>query len=67
MRRVIEQKVKNENIAVLDVTPSAKGKAIMVYGKSGVKGDSGAKALGGLSTDPGDPVTKDMIIEGTIP
>lgn len=41
--------------------------AITAYGESGIKGDSGAQALGGKPMDPGGPVTHEDIVEGRIP
>jgi hypothetical protein len=43
------------------------GDVITGYGPSGVKGESGAKALGGSPTDPGNPVTHDDIVNGRVP
>lgn len=44
-----------------------KGQAITSYGPSGPRGESGASIHGGSSTDPGLPITHDMIINGQIP
>ncbi|WP_424921060.1 MULTISPECIES: hypothetical protein [unclassified Streptomyces] len=46
---------------------SEAGQAVTAYGPSGVKGDSGAAALGGKATDPGRPVTHEDIVQGKIP
>ncbi len=46
---------------------SAQGQAITAYGSSGIKGESGATALGGKPTDPGAPVTHEDIVNGRIP
>lgn len=43
------------------------GPKIMGYGPSGIKGDSGAAALGGAANDTGAPITDAMIKNGTIP
>jgi hypothetical protein len=59
--------LKNGDVAIVEVTGSAKGNVITAYGKSGIKGESGAKALGGLPEDSGAPVTEQMILAGTIP
>jgi hypothetical protein len=59
--------LKDGDIVIAEAVGSEKGQAITAYGKSGIKGDSGAKALGGLPTDPGEPVTELMVLEGKIP
>ena len=46
---------------------SEAGQTVTAYGPSGVKGDSGAAALGGKATDPGRPVTHEDIVQGKIP
>lgn len=43
------------------------GNVITAYGPSGIKGESGAEALGGLPTDPGEPITHADVVEGRIP
>ncbi|MGW0667769.1 putative T7SS-secreted protein [Streptomyces sp. NPDC002746] len=43
------------------------GNAITAYGPSGVLGDSGARATGGLPTDVGTPITHADIVDGKIP
>ncbi|MGL4597458.1 MAG: hypothetical protein ACRCYO_08025 [Bacteroidia bacterium] len=58
---------KNGNVAIVEATGSARGNVITAYGKSGTKGQSGANALGGLPTDPGQPITIEMITNGNIP
>ncbi|MGW2382649.1 putative T7SS-secreted protein [Streptomyces sp. NPDC001658] len=58
---------KDNDIAVVYGPGSKQGQAITAYGESGIKGDSGAKALGGSPTDPGSPVTHDDIVQGRIP
>ncbi|MGW4028851.1 putative T7SS-secreted protein [Streptomyces sp. NPDC004838] len=59
---------RKDNDIVVAYGPSAKqGQAITAYGESGIKGDSGVKALGGSPTDPGNPVTHEDIVQGRIP
>lgn len=58
---------KDNDIAVIYGPGSKQGQAITAYGESGIKGESGAKALGGSPTDPGAPVTHDDIVQGRIP
>lgn len=59
---------RKENDIVVAYGPGSKqGQAITAYGDSGIKGDSGVKALGGSPTDPGKPVTHEDIVQGTIP
>jgi hypothetical protein len=43
------------------------GNVITGYGPSGIKGESGAAALGGAAGDAGQPITDAMITGGTIP
>ncbi|MFF9062414.1 putative T7SS-secreted protein [Streptomyces sp. NPDC014882] len=58
---------KDNDIAVVYGPGSKQGQAITAYGESGIKGDSGAKALGGSPSDPGKPVTHEDVVEGRIP
>ncbi|MFG3266544.1 putative T7SS-secreted protein [Streptomyces bobili] len=58
---------KDNDIAVVYGPGSKQGQAITAYGESGIKGESGAKALGGSPSDPGKPVTHEDIVEGRIP
>jgi hypothetical protein len=58
---------KDGNLVVLDGTGSARGNAITAYGPKGIKGDSGAQALGGQPTDPGGYISHDDIVNGRIP
>ncbi|MFF3000558.1 putative T7SS-secreted protein [Streptomyces sp. NPDC057950] len=58
---------QGEDIVVTEGPGSTQGQAVTAYGPSGVKGDSGAQALGGRPTDPGPPVTHEDIVEGRIP
>lgn len=45
----------------------AQGNVITSYGPGGPRGESGTAIYGGKSTDPGLPITSDMILKGTIP
>jgi hypothetical protein len=56
-----------EDIVVTDGPGNTQGQAITAYGPPGVKGESGAEALGGSPTDPGSPVAHEDIVEGRIP
>ncbi|MFC5955401.1 putative T7SS-secreted protein [Streptomyces pratens] len=58
---------KDNDIAVVYGPGAKQGQAITAYGESGIKGDSGAKALGGSPSDPGKPVTHEDVVEGRIP
>ncbi|MET8828240.1 putative T7SS-secreted protein [Streptomyces sp. NPDC004610] len=58
---------QGEDIVVTHGPGSQAGQAITAYGPSGVRGDSGAAALGGKPTDPGGPVTHEDIVNGRIP
>ncbi|MEV4944200.1 putative T7SS-secreted protein [Streptomyces sp. NPDC053755] len=58
---------KDNDIVVAYGPGSKQGQAITAYGDSGIKGDSGAAALGGKPTDPGKPVTHEDIVQGRIP
>lgn len=58
---------QGEDIVVLDGPDSTQGQAITAYGPSGIKGDSGATALGGKPTDPHPPITHEDIVQGRIP
>ncbi len=58
---------KNGDVVIMEAMGSARGNVITAYGKSGVKGQSGANALGGLPSDPGMAVSKEMITNGLIP
>ncbi|WKV75990.1 DUF6531 domain-containing protein [Streptomyces sp. PCS3-D2] len=58
---------QGEDIVVTTGGPPGAGNAITAYGPSGVLGDSGARATGGLPTDPGGPITHTDIVEGRIP
>ncbi|MEW2554917.1 putative T7SS-secreted protein [Streptomyces zhihengii] len=58
---------KDNDIAVVYGPGSKQGQAITAYGESGIKGETGARALGGHPSDPGKPVTHEDIVEGRIP
>ncbi|MDQ0994023.1 RHS repeat-associated core domain-containing protein [Streptomyces sp. V3I7] len=58
---------QGEDIVVAKGAGAGAGDVITGYGPSGVKGDSGADALGGSPSDPGPPVTHDDIVNGKIP
>ncbi|MFJ2763393.1 hypothetical protein [Streptomyces prasinus] len=58
---------KDDDIAVVYGPGAKQGQAITAYGESGIKGDSGMKALGGSPSDPGKPVTHEDVVEGRIP
>jgi hypothetical protein len=46
---------QGDDIVVIDGPGITQGHAITAYGPSGIKGESGATALGGKPTDPGAP------------
>ncbi|MBV9257827.1 MAG: hypothetical protein JO215_07395 [Ktedonobacteraceae bacterium] len=46
---------------------SGRGSVVTSYGPGGPRGNSGAEVLGGSPSDPGLPVTDDMITKGRIP
>jgi hypothetical protein len=58
---------KGTDIVVVEGPGSGQGNVITGYGPSGIKGDSGAAALGGAASEGGAPVTDAMITSGTIP
>ncbi|MFC7873418.1 putative T7SS-secreted protein [[Kitasatospora] papulosa] len=58
---------QGDDIVVTEGGGAGAGNAITAYGPSGIRGDSGARALGGLPTDPGGPVTHADVVEGRIP
>jgi hypothetical protein len=58
---------KGGNIVITE-SGSMRGQVITSYGPSGPRGESGVKALGGGNpTDPGEPITEDMIVKGEVP
>jgi hypothetical protein len=58
---------KGNDIVVVEGPGSGQGGVITGYGPSGIKGDSGAAALGGAASDAGAPITDAMIKNGTVP
>ena len=58
---------KGTDIVVVEGPGSSGGRVVTGYGPKGVKGQSGAAALGGSAGDAGAPVTESMVIDGTIP
>ncbi|MBV2357332.1 RHS domain-containing protein [Streptomyces sp. J2-1] len=58
---------KGDDVVVVRGDRTGGGNVITAYGPSGVKGPSGAEALGGLPTDPGGPITHTDVVEGRIP
>ncbi|MFE0389043.1 putative T7SS-secreted protein [Streptomyces bungoensis] len=58
---------KGNDIAVVYGPGAKQGQVITAYGESGIKGETGVKALGGSPTDPGAPVTHEDIVQGRIP
>ncbi|WNG29287.1 HNH endonuclease [Cystobacter fuscus] len=55
------------DIVVVEGPGSGQGQVITGYGPSGIRAESGARALGGSPMDLGTPVTPEMITGGTIP
>ncbi|MEZ0108564.1 RHS repeat-associated protein [Catenulispora sp. EB89] len=59
---------QGDDIVVLDGKGATRGHIQTSYGPRGPLNDSGAKAYpGSLPTDPGKPITHDMIVNGGIP
>ncbi|MFD5030129.1 putative T7SS-secreted protein [Streptomyces sp. NPDC058405] len=58
---------QGEDIVVSEGGGAGAGNVITAYGPSGIRGDSGVSALGGLPTDPGGPITHADVVEGRIP
>jgi hypothetical protein len=58
---------KGTDIVVVEGPGSAQGNVVTGYGPSGIKGESGAAALGGGASEGGAPITDAMITSGTIP
>ncbi|MFJ7170200.1 putative T7SS-secreted protein [Streptomyces globosus] len=58
---------QGEDIVVLDPPGNTQGQAITAYGSSGIKGESGAKALGGNPSDPHPPITHEDLVQGKVP
>jgi RHS repeat-associated protein len=58
---------QGDDVAIVEGPGSGGGNVVTAFGPSGIKGPSGAAAVGGLPSDPGPPVTHDQIVNGTIP
>ncbi|MFG3384529.1 putative T7SS-secreted protein [Streptomyces sp. NPDC047999] len=58
---------QGEDVVVARGGGAGGGNVITAYGPSGIKGESGAEALGGLPADPGGPITHADVVEGRIP
>ncbi|NUR27424.1 MAG: RHS repeat-associated core domain-containing protein, partial [Catenulispora sp.] len=61
---------KGDDIVVMDGKGATKGHIVTSYGPSGVAGPTGVKAYPHLNlkeTDPGPPITHDMLINGQVP
>ncbi|MEU9670611.1 putative T7SS-secreted protein, partial [Streptomyces bobili] len=58
---------QGEDIVVVEGPGNTQGQALTAYGPSGIRGDSGASALGGKPTDPHPPITHEDIVQGRIP
>jgi hypothetical protein len=58
---------RGEGIALRKGPGAGAGDVITGYGPSGVKGESGAKAVGGAADAPGPPVTHGDIVNGNVP
>lgn len=55
------------DIVVAEGGGAGAGSAATAHGPSGIRGDSGVRALGGLPTGPGGPITRADVVEGRIP
>jgi hypothetical protein len=58
---------KGNDIVVVEGPGSGQGNVITGYGPAGIKGDSGAAALGGAAGEAGAPISDAMITSGSIP
>jgi RHS repeat-associated protein len=58
---------QGEDIVVTKGPGAGVGDVITGYGPSGIKGETGVKAVGGSVDDPGPPVTHDDIVNGNVP
>ncbi|PNG29433.1 MULTISPECIES: RHS repeat-associated core domain-containing protein [Pseudomonas] len=58
---------KDGNIVVTHGKGGAQGNVITSYGQGGPRGESGAAIYGGAPSDPGIPITSEMIASGSIP
>ena len=57
---------KGDDIVVTVGKGSGRGNILTSYGPSGPRGNSGAEIFGGSTTDPGLPITEEMIVRGQI-
>ncbi|WP_351226122.1 polymorphic toxin-type HINT domain-containing protein [Streptomyces sp. NPDC002133] len=55
---------KDGNVVFLDGKGATIGQAVTAYGKDGPRGSSGAEIFGGKASDPGIPITAEMIEQG---
>jgi RHS repeat-associated protein len=58
---------QGDDVVVTRADRVGAGNVITAYGSSGIKGPSGAEALGGSPSDPGAPITHSDVVEGRIP
>ncbi|WP_245245330.1 RHS repeat-associated core domain-containing protein, partial [Streptomyces palmae] len=58
---------QGEDIVITEGPGSRAGQIVTSYGPSGPRNDSGVSAFGGNPEDPGLPITKEQILNGTIP
>ncbi|WP_273924169.1 RHS repeat-associated core domain-containing protein [Pseudomonas idahonensis] len=58
---------KDGDIVVTHGKGGAQGNVITSYGQGGPRGESGAAIYGGTPSDPGIPITSEMITSGNIP
>jgi hypothetical protein len=59
---------KGGDVVIVDISSrSSRGNVVTAYGDSGIKGSSGAEALGGLPSDQGATITEMIILGGQIP
>lgn len=58
---------QGDDIVITEGPGSRAGQLVTSYGPSGPRGDSGAAIFGGSPSDPGRPITHEMITEGRIP
>ncbi|WP_405984498.1 putative T7SS-secreted protein [Streptomyces sp. NBC_00872] len=58
---------QGEDIVVSEGGGAGAGNVVTAYGPSGIRGDSGVRALGGSPSDPGGPITHADVVEGRIP
>jgi hypothetical protein len=58
---------KGQDIVITEGQGAKAGQVVTSYGPSGPRGESGASIYGGDASDPGLPITADMITNGEIP